>query len=47
MMSNGYKKTNRNHCVYAKKFGNDDFIFPLLYIDDTLLVGKILKKFSS
>ncbi|GJX70823.1 putative RNA-directed DNA polymerase [Tanacetum coccineum] len=35
-----YRKTSSNHCVFFQKFGDDDFIILLLYVDDMLIVGK-------
>ncbi|GKA54879.1 putative RNA-directed DNA polymerase [Tanacetum coccineum] len=36
----GYRKTSSDHCVFFQKFGDDDFIILLLYVDDMLIVGK-------
>ncbi|KAE8690949.1 hypothetical protein F3Y22_tig00110893pilonHSYRG00781 [Hibiscus syriacus] len=36
----GYKKTTYDHCVFVKRFSNDDFIILLLYVDDMLIVGR-------
>ena len=44
MIGHGYKRTNADHCVYVKRFGNGDFIILLLYVDDMLLVGKDMDK---
>ena len=35
-----YKKTTFNHCVFVRKFFDDDFIILLLYFDDMLIMGK-------
>ena len=40
MCEHGYKKTTSNHCVFVKRFANNDFIILLLYVDDMLIVGK-------
>ncbi|CAJ2671557.1 unnamed protein product [Trifolium pratense] len=40
MSEQGYKKTTSDHCVFVRKFSNDDFIILLLYVDDMLIVGK-------
>ena len=40
MGEHGYAETNSDHCVFAKVFGDDDFIILLLYIDDMLIVGR-------
>ena len=39
MMSHGYKRTTSDHCVFTKKFSDDDFIILLLYVDDMLIIG--------
>ena len=40
MVSYFYKRTNANHCVYVKRFGDGDFVILLFYVNDMLLVGK-------
>lgn len=40
MCEQGYRKTTSDHCVFVKKFADDDFIILLLYVDDMLIVGK-------
>ena len=44
MCEQGYKKTTSDHCVFVKKFSNDDFIILLLYVDDMLIIGKNVSK---
>ena len=39
MMSQWYDRTTSDHCVFMKKFSDDDFIILLLYVDDMLIVG--------
>ena len=39
MEEQGYKKTTSDHCVFVKKFSDDDFIILLLYVDDILIAG--------
>ena len=39
MMSHGYNRTTYGHCVFIRKFFDDDFIFYLLYVDDMLIIG--------
>jgi len=39
MCEHGYKKATSDHCVFVKRFANNDFIIPL-YVDDMLIVGK-------
>jgi len=40
MCEQGYKKTTSDHCVFVRKFSDDDFIILLLYVDDMLIIGK-------
>ena len=40
MVEHGYDKTVFNHCVFVKKFSDEEFIIPLLYMDDMLIVGR-------
>ncbi|WVZ07206.1 hypothetical protein V8G54_020552 [Vigna mungo] len=44
MCEQGYKKTTSNHCVFVRKFYENDFIILLLYVDDMLIVGKDVSK---
>ena len=38
MGEHGYNKTTSDHCVFVKKFSDEDFIILLLYVDDMLIV---------
>ena len=38
MMSHGYKITTFDHCVFSRKFYDDNFIILLLYVDDMLII---------
>jgi len=40
MVNQGYTRSTSDHCMYVKKFNNDDFIILLLYIDDMLIVRR-------
>ncbi|TQD95783.1 hypothetical protein C1H46_018622 [Malus baccata] len=40
MMSNRYKITHAEFCVYIKQFSEGKFIILLLYVDDMLIVGQ-------
>ena len=42
MVSQGYERTNADHCVYVKQFEVGNFIILLLYVDDMLIVGQDL-----
>lgn len=44
MGEHGYNKTTSDHCVFVKKFSDEDFIILLLYVDDMLIVGHDVKK---
>ena len=39
MMSHGYNRTTSDHCVFTRKFYDDDCIILLLYVDDMLIIG--------
>ena len=36
-----------NHYVFVKKFGDNDFIILLLYVDDILIVGQDISKIDN
>jgi len=40
LFEQGYRKTTSDHCVFIRKFSDDDFIIMLLYVDDMFIVGK-------
>ena len=44
MVSHGYKKTSSDHCVFIKRYSDDDFIILLLYVDDILVIGHNMSK---
>jgi hypothetical protein len=39
MLGLGLKRSKEDHCVYFKLIG-DHWIYLVLYVDDTLLIGK-------
>ena len=39
MMSHRYNRTTSDHCVFTRKFSDDDFIILLLYDGDMLIIG--------
>lgn len=39
MVEHWYDITASNHCVFVKKFSDEEFIALLLYVDNMLLVG--------
>ena len=40
MENHYFNKTMCDHFVFVKKFGDNDFIILLLYVDDMLIVGQ-------
>ena len=40
MMSQEFKRTIVDPCVYVQRFLDDKFIILLLYVDDMLIVGQ-------
>ena len=40
MISQNYKRTNADHCVYVRNFDECTFIILLLYVDDMLVIGQ-------
>ena len=44
MMSHGYSKTTSDHCVFIKRYSDDDFIILWLYFDDMLIIGRDVAK---
>ncbi|KAM1516880.1 hypothetical protein ACFX10_015793 [Malus domestica] len=40
MVSNGYKRTHADFCVYIKQFSGGKFIILLLYVNDMLIVNQ-------
>ena len=39
MMIHGCSRTSSDHCVFTRKFSDDDFIILLLYVDDMLIIS--------
>ncbi|CAA0837820.1 cysteine-rich RLK (RECEPTOR-like protein kinase) 8 [Striga hermonthica] len=46
MMSHGYSRTSSDHCVFVKRYSDDDFIILLLYVDDMLVIGHDTSKIA-
>ena len=40
MVEYRYDRTTFDHCVFVKKFSDEEFIILLLYVDDMLIVGR-------
>ena len=40
MISQEYKRTFSDPCVYVRRFPDNKFIILLLYVDDMLIVGR-------
>jgi transposase InsO family protein len=47
MIEQGYQRTTSDHCVFMKKFSDEDFIILLLYVDDMLIVGHDTSKINN
>ena len=39
MLSQGYKHSDTNHCLYMKKAKDNNLLILILYVDDMLLAG--------
>ena len=39
MENHSFNETMCDHCVFMKKFSDNDFIILLLYVDDMLIIG--------
>ena len=39
MENHGFSRTTSDHCVFMKRFADNDFIILLLYVDDMLIIG--------
>ena len=47
MENHGFNKTICDHCIFVKKFGDNDFIILLLYVDDILTIGQDASKIDN
>ena len=47
MENHDFYKTICDHCVFVKKFGDNDFIILLLYVDDMLIVSQNANKIDN
>ena len=47
MIDHGYDRTTSDHYVFVKRFGDDDFIILLLYVDDMLIVDHDANRIQS
>ena len=39
MLEHGFKRLEANHCVYIKRYGQEEYIILFLYLDDMLVIG--------
>jgi len=39
MLEHGFKILKVDHCVYIKRYGQENYIILLLYVDDMLVIG--------
>ncbi|KAL6327365.1 hypothetical protein AAG906_018967 [Vitis piasezkii] len=46
MVEHEYDRTASDHCVFVKKFSDEEFIILLLYMDDMLIVGRDTSKIN-
>jgi ATP-binding cassette subfamily B (MDR/TAP) protein 1 len=42
----GYRKAQPDHCMFTKRYAKADFIIPLLYVNDMLIVANGIMKIS-
>ena len=47
MKNHGFNKIMCYHCIFVKKFVDNDFIMFLLYVDDVLIVGQDTSKIDN
>ena len=47
MIYHGYSKITFDHCVFIKKFSDEDFIILLFYMNDILIIGHDARKIES
>ena len=47
MMNHSYCKTTSNHCMFVKKFYDDNFIILLLYMGEILIVSHDINKIDN
>ena len=47
MLNHRFHKTQADHCVFVKKYDEGDFLVPLLYVDDMLVIGQNAKNIAS
>lgn len=47
MENYGFCKTLSHHCVFVKKFGDNNFIILYLYMGDLLIVGQHVNKINN
>ena len=47
MKNHGFSKIMCDHCVFVKKFGDNDFIILLLYVDDILIISQDTSKIDN
>ena len=47
MLEYKFQKTQVDHCVFLKRYDEDEFLILLLYVDDLLIVGENTRKTGS
>ena len=47
MLEYKFQKTQVDHCVFLKRYDEDEFLILLLYVDDMMIVGQDTRKIES
>ena len=47
MLSQGYKRSNIDHCLYTKKATHGNLLILILYVDDMLLAGSSMDEMAT
>ena len=47
MLEHGFHKTQVDHCVFIKRYGEGDFLILLLYVGNMFIFGQDTKKIGS
>ena len=47
MLSQGYKRSDTNHCLYTKQAKDGSLVILILYVNDMLLAGRQMAKISA
>ena len=47
MLSQGYKRSETDHCLYTKQAKDGSLVILILYVDDMLLAGRQMAEISA